>query len=153
MKGSCCANNRFFTGSCKTNTNAPSASSGWGCGAWHGRHWFQLRWDERSAGLQIMIKELLPVVLACAVWGPLWAHTRVVCLCDNQAVVACLHSRTTRDSHCMHMLWTLAFVEARHAFSLCPGKARVRQNCVIWRHCGSQANHVISSRATQSLVV
>ena len=99
---------------------ASDASGGWGCGAWHGRHWFQLRWDERSAGLQIMIKELLPVVLACAVWGPLWAHTRVVCLCDNQAVVACLHSCTTRDSHCMHMLRTLAFVEARHAFSLCP---------------------------------
>ena len=73
---------------------ASDASSGWGCGAWHSRHWFQLRWDERSAGLQIMTKELLPVVLACAVWGPLWAHTRVVCLCDNQAVVACLHSRT-----------------------------------------------------------
>ena len=60
--------------------------------------------------------------------GPLWAHTRVVCLCDNQAVVACLHSRTTRDSHCMHMLRTLAFVEASHAFSLCPQYISTQDN-------------------------
>ena len=57
---------------------ASDASGGWGCSSWHGRHWFQLRWDERSAGLQIMIKELLPVVLACAVWAALGTHSRGV---------------------------------------------------------------------------
>ena len=99
---------------------ASDASGSWGCGAYYDSHWFQLRWDHRSEGLPIMVKELLPIVLACTVWGQQWARSCVCCLCDNQVVVACLRSRTSRDNHCMHMLRTLAFVEARHAFSLRP---------------------------------
>ena len=101
---------------------ASDASGSWGCGAYYGSHWFQLCWDRRSEGLPIMAKELLPIVLACTVWGQEWARSYmyVSCLCDNQAVVACLRSRTSRDGHCMHILRTLAFVEARHAFALRP---------------------------------
>ena len=97
---------------------ASDASGSWGCGAWFRSHWFQLPWDDHSAGLSIMVKELLPIVLACAVWGREWEKSCVQCLCDNQAVIACLRSRTTRERHCMHMLRTLAFVEARHDFTL-----------------------------------
>lgn len=97
---------------------ASDASGSWGCGAWFESHWFQLQWDVRSKALPIVVKELLPIVLAGAVWGPQWAGTNVHCLCDNQAVVACLRSRTIREKHCMHMLRTLAFVEARYAFYL-----------------------------------
>ena len=104
------------------------ASGSWACGAWHGRHWFQLRWDQRSVELSIMIKELLPIVLACTVWGRFWANTSVRCLCDNQAVVACLRSRTSRDSHCMHMLRTLAFIESRHTFVLRPEYINTKDN-------------------------
>ena len=99
---------------------ASDASGSWGCGAWHGCHWFQLQWDERSAPLSIMAKELLPIVLAVSVWGPRWNGHRIICLCDNQAVVACLHSRTSRVGHIMHMLRALTFVEAQHSFSLIP---------------------------------
>ena len=60
-----------------------------------------------------MVKELLPIILASAAWGHLWEQCRVICHCGNQAVVACIRSRTTRDKHCMHMLHTLAFVEAQ----------------------------------------
>ena len=45
---------------------------------------------------------------------------RVVCHCDNQAVVAALGSRSCRDSHCVHLLRELVFVEAQHAFRLQP---------------------------------
>ena len=96
------------------------ASGSWGCGAWHLSHWFQLQWDANAATLSIMVKEMLPVVLACAVWGPAWRTHCVTALCDNQAVVACLRSRTSHDSHIMHMLRTLAFVEATYDFSLSP---------------------------------
>ena len=75
---------------------ASDASGSWGCGAYYGSHWFQLCWDRRSEGLPIMAKELLPIVLACTVWGQEWARSCVCCLCDNQAVVACLSSRTSR---------------------------------------------------------
>ena len=42
--------------------------------------------------------------------GPRMEQPLHICLCDNQAVVACLHSRTSRERHIMHMLHTLAFV-------------------------------------------
>ena len=52
------------------------ASGGIGCGAWWAPHWLQLKWslleqsEGRSFGDQpITEKEVLPVVLACAVWG------------------------------------------------------------------------------------
>ena len=96
---------------------ASDASGSWGCGVWHAHSWFQLQWDEWSAPLPIMVKELLPIVLAVVVWGPRWGNHRVICLCDNQAVVACLHSRTSRVAH---MLRTLAFIEAKFAFCLTP---------------------------------
>ena len=99
---------------------ASDTSGSWCCGAWHLGHWFQLQWDTDSAHLPIMVKELLPVVLACAIWGPAWGTHCVIVHCDNQAVVACLRSRTSHVSHIMHMLRTLAFVEATYDFSLSP---------------------------------
>ncbi len=88
------------------------ASGSWGCGAWHLHLWFQLAWDYRSSLLTIAEKELLPIVLACATWGRLWHGHRVTCRCDNQAVVACLRSRTSRSGGLMHLLRCLSFVEA-----------------------------------------
>ena len=119
---------------------ASDASGSWGCGAWHGRHWFQLQWDERAAPLPIMAKELLPIVLAVSVWGPGWGGHRIICLCDNQAVVACLHSRTSRVGYIMHMLRALAFIEARHSFSLVP------------RYIDTKANHLADDLSRDHLI-
>ena len=118
---------------------ASDASGSWGCGAWHGHSWFQLRWDRRSADLPIMVKELIPIVLAGAVWGPAWYGRRVVCLCDNQAVVACLHSRSSRESHIMHMLRALAFVEAKHSF------------VVAAQYIDTKANHLADDLSRDNL--
>ena len=107
---------------------ASDASGAWGCGAWHGRQWFQLQWDHRSIHLSIVVKELLPILLACAIWGRAWQGCRVICHCDNQAVVAGLRSRTIREKHCMHMLRTLAFIEAHTSFYLCPQYINTKVN-------------------------
>ena len=64
--------------------------------------------------------ESLVGVLNHAVWGQSWSGCRVTVLCDNQAVVACLRSRTCHDHHITHMLRTLAFIEASHYFALSP---------------------------------
>ena len=97
---------------------ASDTSGTWDCGAWHRSHWFQMQWDQRAESLQIMAKELIPIVLSCAVCGPQWPNHRIQCLCNDQAVVAALYSRTCRESRSMHLLWVLAFVEAQHAFHL-----------------------------------
>ena len=98
---------------------ASDASGSWGCGAWHGKGWFQIGWDPVSLPLPIAVKELLPIVLACELWGPGWDGRSVLCHCDNQAVVASLRSRTSKNKHCLHMLRALAFIEARYRFHLC----------------------------------
>ena len=46
----------------------------------------------------ITLKELLPVVLACAIWGRQWADSMVVVHCDNEGAVAAVnagHSKAT----------------------------------------------------------
>ena len=63
------------------------ASGSWGCAALFGKHWFQYVWpDEWSTGT-IMAKELVPIVLGCAVWGPLLAKRSTVFQCDNHGLV------------------------------------------------------------------
>ena len=89
---------------------ASDASGAWGCGAWHGTSWFQVQWDERSQDLLITAKELIPIILACAAWGEIWAGQQVTCHCNNQVVVECLRSRSSRNPMLMHLfpLWLLS---------------------------------------------
>ena len=44
------------------------ASGSWGCGAWH-TSWLQVPWEAAADGLSIAAKELVPIILACKVWG------------------------------------------------------------------------------------
>ena len=94
------------------------ASGSWGCGAIFGPNWFQLRW----AGLgstrdqNITVKELFPIVVAAAVWGPLWAGKTIRAQCDNMAAVAMVNTHSGRESEVMHLLRCLAFLEAKHSF-------------------------------------
>ena len=88
------------------------ASRSWGCGAWCGNLWFKLQWPEAARDLTISVKELLPILIASALWGHQWAKHRVHCLCDNEAVVAVLKSRTSKHPHLMHLLQCLFFIEA-----------------------------------------
>ena len=93
-------------------------SGSWGCGAYSHPHWFQLQWSARAQPLSIAVKELLPVIVEVAVWGPAWAQSRVRCHCDNLLVVHDIHSRTSRDPHMMHLLRCLFFLEAQHQLNL-----------------------------------
>lgn len=40
-----------------------------GCGAWWHNHWFQLKWPDNNKLHSIAIKELVPIVIACILWG------------------------------------------------------------------------------------
>ena len=88
------------------------ASGLWGCGAWHESLWFQFEWDSISQDWDISAKELFPILVAVAVWGPLWGGSTVLCHCDNQAVVSVIRSRSCRDKKLMHLLRCLFFFEA-----------------------------------------
>ena len=53
-----------------------------------------------------------------AVWGKHWKGLDAMCHSDNQAVVAVLHSRTSKDHDIIHLLRCLSFMEARCEFFL-----------------------------------
>ena len=55
------------------------ASGSWGCGALNDRDWFQLKWAGLGASSEqnITVKELLPIVIAAALWGPGWVGKTV----------------------------------------------------------------------------
>ena len=90
-------------------TIATDASGSWGCAAHWGPRWFQLPWDSKSSFFPIAVKELVPIIIAAAVWG---------CRCDNQTVTAALAARSSRNTSMMHLLRCLFFIEAVFEFSL-----------------------------------
>ena len=112
----------------------------WGLGS----HWFQLAWSSSTAKYQIAVKQLLPVVLAAAVWEKDWKGLDVTCHSDNQAVVSMIHSRTSKDPDIMCLLHSLSFTEARYEFFLSakyiPGSCNVHMQdipyhsglCRVW---------------------
>ena len=96
------------------------ASGSWGCGAVCGTQWFQLEWDGLGSTKEygIMAKELLPIVVAAAVWGGSWAGKTVRARCDNQSVVATINTGSCREAETMHLRRCLAFLEAKGQFHI-----------------------------------
>ena len=86
------------------------ASGNWGCGAYSSQgDWFQFRWPESWASIHITIKELLPIIMSCVVWGHMWRGKTVKCLCDNAAVVAISNSNKSKNDRAMHLVRCLSF--------------------------------------------
>ena len=94
------------------------ASGNWGCGAFCHNEWFQLRWPEAIQETHITVKELVPIVLAAAVWGSNWKGRNVMSHCDNAAVVVILNKGDGKDPVAMHLVRCLAFFKAKFQFSL-----------------------------------
>ena len=98
------------------------ASGSFGYGAWFpaAGQWLQLGWSElaqpssleaQNGGIAWM--ELLPIILACAMWGVNWAGGSVTFHCDNAAVVAVVNSGYSRAPEIMHLLRCMFFIRAR----------------------------------------
>lgn len=106
----------FFHPESVPTTVVSDASGSWGCGAFDTRsgQWFQLQWPESWLAVNIAIKELIPIVIAVAIWGHQWSKGRVHCLSDNMAVVWALSSRAVWDPHLSHLLRCLFFYEAHY---------------------------------------
>ena len=94
------------------------ASGGWGCGAFYRDKWFQLPWNEPVRQYHITVKELIPIVVAAALWGTDWTGEVVKVRCDNAAVVACINKESSKEREVMHLLRCLVFIAARYQFQL-----------------------------------
>ena len=95
-------------------TFASDASGAWGCGASWDNKWLQLEWPEEWRARSIAAKELVPIVLACAVWGEQWQGKTVLVWCDNQIITGL----SSKDPILMHLLRLLYFFLALHSIHL-----------------------------------
>ena len=91
-----------------------------GCRGWWGTQWFQYKWP--AAGhfrdLPITQKEVLPVVMAAAVWGQQWRRSAVQIFCDNEAAVTVPSAGYSHDPQIMHPLRCLFFIKAQFQIEL-----------------------------------
>ena len=78
--------------------------------------WFQLRWPVRCDGTNIGTKELLPIVVAAAMWGASWQGAHVCFHSDNMAVVMVINKHLAKDVSTIHLLRCLFFYLAYFKF-------------------------------------
>ena len=94
------------------------ASGSYGCGAVvPNGAWFNLRWPVTFAGIDIVVKELVPVVLSAVMWGPFWKGQHVLFHIDNMAVVQVVEKLSAYDPRLCHMLRCLYFYSAHFQFT------------------------------------
>lgn len=115
------------------------ASGSFGCGAiaMESKRWLQLAWPPAyvDAGSHlgresITLKELVPIVLACAVWGPEFANSSVVVHCDNMGAVAVVNSGYSKVPSMMHLLRCLFFIRAHFQIELWAVHVPGRENSI-----------------------
>ena len=114
------------------------ASGSFGCGALSGSEWFQIKWPQSWTSIAITAKELVPIVVAAAIWDGHWSQTRICVHCDNMAVVDLLKSLTSRDTLIMQLLRCLAFYAAYYRFEIesvhVPGVKNIATDAISRNH-------------------
>ena len=78
-------------------SRSPSPTCSFGCGAVWGTLWLQGVWPPEWNTVSIMVKELVPVVLASALWGKHWAGQLMHFHIDNISVVATLGKGSSKE--------------------------------------------------------
>ena len=66
----------------------------------------------------IAVKEILPIMLVCIIWGNMWKHQSVLAHCDNQSVVDVINSGYNKDAELISLLCNLLFITANLQISL-----------------------------------
>ena len=108
----------FFANTTVEGVVQTDVSGNWGCGAVYAQKWFQWSWDSGWKPKNIMVKELVPVIIACAVWGPLLSRRSIKFQCDNTGVVAAVTKGTSKEPLAMHLLRCLWFFTAHYDIAL-----------------------------------
>ena len=88
------------------------ASGAWRCGAFYNGLWLQWQWPSTWISVSIMAKELVPILLSCAVWGPHLAKHSIRIQCDNLSLVTAISKGSSKDTEVMHLLRSLWFFVA-----------------------------------------
>ena len=122
----------FFPPSSPSGHVYSDASGLFGCGALNPNQnsWFQLQWPAAWADAGIAAKELVPVVVAAALWGPLWAGRHICFHSDNEAVVTVIQRRHAKNHLLTDLLRCLFFYASIFNFHLSASHIPGIQNTV-----------------------
>ena len=90
----------------------------WGCGAFWQGAWFQWQWPKERQSMTIMAKEMVPIVLSCAVWGRHLSRKTVIIQCDNTGVVAAVRKGSSKEAMVMCLLRYLWFFVAYYDINI-----------------------------------
>ena len=77
---------------------------------------FQLKWPQTWAHINLAAKEILPIVTSAALWGQAWLGMKVLFRCDDTAAVMALLARTARDPAMTRLLRGRFFLLAHFKF-------------------------------------
>ena len=115
---------------------------------------------ERDRALReesITLNELVPVVLACAVWGRQWSDCMVVVHCDNEGAVAAINSGYSRVSPIMHLLRCLFFTRARRGVAVkavhIPGRLNMVADTISRGTLAMLFSHIPEARTRRRLIL
>ena len=73
--------------------------------------YFLLQWPQSWAPVEITAKELVPLVVAAALWGQRWSGNHIRFHTDNEAVVAIIKKRNSKDLRLTPLLRCLFFFQ------------------------------------------
>lgn len=65
-----------------------------------------------------MAKELVPIIISCAVWGSRLHRKAILFQCDNTGVVAAVNKGTSKEEQVMHLLRALWFFAAHYDITI-----------------------------------
>ena len=116
-------------------------SGSFGCGAVWGKRWLQAEWSKTYAEAPqewgedgITLKELVPIIMSCAIWGPQWRQSSILVHCDNEGAVAVVNSGYSRVEKIMHLLRCLFFIRAQFGMEVravhVPGKDNILADAI-----------------------
>jgi len=89
--------------------NYRDTSGTWGCGAFYTNEWFQYAWTANWSGINIMAKEVVPIVISCAIWGPVLDHWSSLQLYRDGFSIK---NDSWKDNITMHLLRCILFFVA-----------------------------------------
>ena len=81
--------------------------------------WFAEVWPSQTLAWSTSMTwlEIIPILVACAVWGPSWRGRRVTFHCDNSGVVGACSKGWSRDPRLMSILRQTWFLSATYGFT------------------------------------
>ena len=85
-------------------------------GKWFQGHWPPLMLLNRERGISIEWQELFPIVVACAIWHPLFKGKRLQFWCDNESVVSIINSGHSKAPLIMELVRKLVLLSMEHNF-------------------------------------